>query len=251
MDELYLKDRFENRNILYLFNKDITEYDIKSANTSISREFGLLPESKIKWLEGMDRGRRHTTVGTLQGSDKVFNEGLKNGFATCRKYFIEANDLERDDIISIRKDAIWTTRSCRFTEFGKNIKFKEKQKFTSFIRLDKHTEIFYNPGKIRVSGIDDNVVKKHENFMLDFISKWFHKMETEHPEEVIRYTRKFIDRYKRRELGVNYYRRFDRDAMIYLNDGTRYEEYWDEKVCDVEILYNLYNVLIKLVKIPL
>ena len=47
--ELWERDSYKTP-VKALFNHRIVEYDMKSANTSIAREFGLLPEKRIKEL---------------------------------------------------------------------------------------------------------------------------------------------------------------------------------------------------------
>ena len=252
MEDLYKKDTYENKNILYLFNKEINEYDISSAGLNIAKDFNLLPEDTIKYLEGFSKDKRVVKEGNLQRSNTVFREGLKEGLRECRKWFIESNKLERDDIISIRKDAIWTCKRCKHLKFTTNVKFKQKNEFTSFLRIGKRIQCYYHPmKKIRVSGIGDTNVSLHEDFMLSFIYRWFNKMETSNPKEVIEFTRRFIDKYKSLELPVGFYRTFDNTSKIVTKDGITLDDYWEDQKENIDISYNYFNVLLKMIKVPL
>lgn len=50
---------------------------------------------------------------------------LNDKFVEVRKWFFENNDIQDDDILSIKKDAIITTKRCLATEFD-NIRFVER-----------------------------------------------------------------------------------------------------------------------------
>ena len=77
-------------------------------------------------------------------------------------------------------------------------------------------------------------------------------METEDNSTVIEFTRHFIDKYKNRELDVGYYRNFDNSSKFITYDkDIVYTECWDEFKDEIDISYNFYNILLKLIKIPL
>ena len=75
MTNLYLKDNYLDKNIPYVFNTKIIEYDLKSANTSLCREYNLLPIKQIEEIESMKKDKRVVTIGKLMRKDKVFKEG--------------------------------------------------------------------------------------------------------------------------------------------------------------------------------
>ena len=109
---LYKSDTFINDNIFYLFNKTIYEYDMKSAGYNLSRAYKLLPESKLEELGRLKKERRSIEIGNIQRVNPEYKERLKLAFEEARRMFFEANDLQQNDIISIKKDAIFTTKYC-------------------------------------------------------------------------------------------------------------------------------------------
>ena len=257
ISDLYNKDSYLNKNFDFLSNKKIIEYDLKSANTSLCREYKLLPEDKIKKIENMKKDERVKTIGKIQRKDKVFNEGLKNAFKDIRRRFFEANNIEDGDILSIKKDAIFCLETKEHTKFG-YCNFSEKNIYSSYMHLN-NLELYYKRNldgsyKLDVKGIDDEIVKKHEGFMLDFLACVFYKYERGDMSDVLVYLRKFISKYKHLKLEVGYYREFNQQSIIRLTDSDEtYDDGifipYEHKHEHIDIDYNFFNILLPLVKI--
>ena len=200
----------------------------------------------------MKKDRRKIEIGNLQRANEEYKERLKQAFEEARRMFFEANDLHEDEIISIKKDAIFTTKYCEFQKFLGYIEFRPKNEYSSYIRLNKRIEMYYSQDKLDVKGLGDETIEYHKDYMLRFIQLFFQKMETEDAGTILGFMRRFVDRYKRRELPVGYYRRFDRDPRFdTYDDSIKYYEYWEEHKEDLDIGFNYTEVLIKLIKIPL
>ena len=193
------------------FNTKIIEYDLKSANTSLCREYNLLPIKQIEEIESMKKDKRVVIIGKLMRKDKVFKEGLKEAFVDIRRRFFEANNIEDKDILSIKKDAIFCFGEKEVTEFG-TCKFKDKNTYSSYMRLNNF-EFYYHPYlsslggecKLDIKGIDDTTLQKHKGFMLNFFATAFRHFETSDLYTQLGYLKRFIDRYKHLELEVGYY----------------------------------------------
>lgn len=252
MENLYEKETFINPNIFYVFNTEIIEYDIKSAGMNISRAFNLIDDDFYKKLSSLSKDKRVKELGLKQRNDYEFTENLKKAFAKVRKLFIEYNRLEESDIISIKKDAIFVTKRCEYLDFMDYIEFKEKNIYSSYIHLNKKTELYYNSSKLDVKGIGDEKLSLHKDYMLSIINKFFKYMESSDNIYTIDFLRKFVDKYKRKELDVGFYRRFDAMSEYdytlpdseYIFNPELHKEY-------INISYNLDQVLLKLIKIPL
>ena len=78
---LWKNDNFLNRNIMFLFNKEITEYDMKEAGFSLIQEFKLLPESKIAYLKKFGKDERKIKIGDMQRENEQLRNGMKDAFA--------------------------------------------------------------------------------------------------------------------------------------------------------------------------
>lgn len=250
---LYKSDTFINDNIFYLFNKTIYEFDMKDAGYNLSIAYKLLPEDKLEELGRLKKERRRIEIGKIQRDNKEFKERLKQAFEEARRMFFEVNNLQVDEIISIKKDAIFTTRYCEVQKFLDCIEFRPKNQYSSYIRLNRKLELYYSEDKLDIKGLSDDVIKYHEDYIIHFLKLFFHKMETEDSAVVLGFMRRYIDKYKRRELPLGYYRRFAIDPYFDIidEDSIKYYEYWEDQKNDVDIKYNFIEVFIKLIKIPL
>lgn len=253
ISELWKKDNYINENMYYLFNKEITEYDMKEGGFSLIQEFKLLSDDKIEELKKHGKDARKIIIGKMQIKDPELKKNLnKEAFKYARKLFFIANNIQDTDIISIKKDAIITTKNCNTTKIGKFINFRPKHSYTSYIRMNKNTEIYYSPYDFAVKGISDEKLEYHNDYMIKFIKLYCKKMETSDNSTVIEFTRNFIDLYKQRELDIGYYREFNSNSCYKIyNDDNKYMEYWEECKNGIDISYNFFNVLLKLIKIPL
>ena len=249
MDNLWEKDLYINDNIMYLFNTEIFEYDMKDAGFSLSKEFNLLDKDILDSLEDKDKEYRTKKLGIYQRDNKEYANSLKEAFRTARKLFFIDNELEKSDIISVKKDAIFTSKRCKKQQIGKYINFRPKNTYTSYIYFGKKLEVYYGYDKFDVKGISDTNKELHEKYMIDFISSFIHKMESEQSSSILGFLKRFIDSYKWRELEIGYYRPFNEKSLFELYDGTEVSSY--DEVMDLNINYNFYNILLQLIKIPL
>jgi len=260
VSELYKKDNYLNRNINKLFNSTIIEYDLHSANTSLCREYNLLDEDLIENIEDMSKEKRVVTIGKLQRKDKDFKEKLKSSFVDIRKRFFIENNIQDEDVLSIKKDAIFLLKYVDNTKFG-YCEFLKKNKYTSYLFLN-NLEFYYNRNLddivIDVKGISDDVLDKHKGYMLDFFGKFFYKMENNSMDNVLQYIKIFISKYKNNSLDINYYREFNSISGIkVLGSDNIYDNatfvYFvhrsSAKEIQIDITYNYFNLLIPLIQL--
>lgn len=229
----YKKSTWLNPNIEYLFNADIIEYDMKDGGFSLIKQFNLLPQEKIKELERIDKGiMRHIEVGKLQRENKEFSKALNDKFAEVRRIFIASNEITDNDIISVKKDAIFTTKPCKRVNFGK-VHFADKNHYTSYIRFPNinNIEIYYGDNGIDVKGMGDIAVNTHRLYLIEFLKKTIDMIENKDPR-VKRYICKFISDYKFNNLGSETY-------YLEFNNKSR----------DFNALFNYKNLLIPIVQI--
>ena len=187
---LWMRDSFINPNVAYLFNTEIIEYDMKEAGFSLIQEYELLPQMVIEDLKKVPKDQRKIEIGNLQRkSDKLKND-LKTSFALARERFFDLNNIDNEDIISIKKDAIFTTKKCSVQEIGNFIVFRPKNVYTSYIHLYTHMEFYYNPTTLDIKGIGDEKLEYHKDYMMKFLKTFFHKMETEDSITVIEYMKR-------------------------------------------------------------
>jgi hypothetical protein len=255
---LYQRDSYLNKDMDILINKDIIEYDLKSANTSLCREYKLLPESVIQSIEDLPRKERVVKIGKMMRKDSKLKEGLKKAFPDMRRRFFEANEIEDHDILTIKKDAIFTLRKCKVTEFGK-CKFVPKNQYSSYMYVNK-LEIYYKPdifdpsqSVIHVKGISDAELVKHNNHMLAFLRTLFRHLEESSTSTKYTFIKNFMDNYKTRKLDPDFYREFDQYSIIRSNESdVTYDDAtfipYDNKTDHIEISYNFFNILLPIAR---
>lgn len=204
------KTNWKNPNINYLFNEEIIEYDIRDAGFSLIKEYKLLPPDIIYELEKLGKGEeRHIAIGKIQKDNKQLVTDLNNKFAEIRSIFININKLTDNDIISVKKDAIYTIGSCRRVNFGL-IHFIPKNRYTSYIRFPEiqNLELYYSDTQLDIKGMGDNAVNSHRLYMLDFLRQVIQLIEN-HDSKAKRFMMNFINQYKRHEIEDEYYLEFN------------------------------------------
>jgi hypothetical protein len=253
LEKLYLRTLYTSADIPYIFNKSIYEYDIKQAGFNISKELKLLPDQLLDEIYKTSKNKKEVSIklGNIQRKDKLFKENLNNGFIYSRKLLFDNNGLEYDDIISIKKDAIITTKECNNRKFG-YIEFVNKNTYTDYILLGK-LELYYNKDndKLDIKGIDDDVLLSHDNIIIDFFKKFINLCNYNDKERLLRYLRLFIDKYKNRELDIRYYREFNSGNLYYDNNGNSFDYIFNTDINDVDISYNYTNILTPLISLAL
>ena len=247
---LYERDVWVNENITSIFNKKIYEYDIRSAGINLIIKYKLLPEDLQKKFLNMEKEERNVQIGLKERDDKPFAKALSDAFKDIRRMFFESNGLNKNDIVSIKKDAIFVTRECVFTVFD-NVEFRVKNEYTSYIRLKK-LEFYYNEDKMDIKGMNERDLQYHEEYMLAFIRKYIQKMEYGDHQDVLSYLCRFIMRYKKRLLDVEYYKEFKAGGLFKIaseDNKTPYSDFPEERKDELDIYYNMKNIIIPMILI--
>jgi hypothetical protein len=167
-----------------------------------------------------------------------------------RKWFFENNDIKDEDILSIKKDAIMTTKRCFVTEFD-NIIFAEKNIYTSYYYLNNY-EFYYNRDKIDVKGIGDDLLELHQEYMLDFLFNFFRMNEISKRKSVIDLLKDFAYNYKKKELDVDYYRELNSQSLFKIHErlfGEKIGLKYTKEKDSLDISYNYMNYVVPLISI--
>lgn len=246
LSELWKNDKYQS-DILYLLNRTIVEYDMKSANTSLAREFNLLPEEKINEIEALGKQARVVAIGKIKQKDPTYNEKEKAAFMEARRLFFEINEIDDRDVIAIKRDAIFVSRYVADMKVGKYILFRPKNEYTSFVYL-KPLELYYSNNGLDIKGISDEIYKTyHKEYFGDFLARAIRIIETCSSKEGLHYIQRFFDQYKWRKLEAGYYREFNNLSQFrYLNGECAMEEYMED-LSKVDISYN-FNIIIQFLR---
>jgi hypothetical protein len=219
---IYEYDNYLDKSIPYLTSTEIVEYDISSAGLSLSRYYKLLPEEKLNEIELLPKHNRHIAIGRICMVNEVYNDKLnKHAFKDIRKEFFEANSIKDEDVLSIKKDAIFLKRRISKTTFG-CVEFKIKNVYSSYYRINKK-EFYLASDHVDVKGIHDDKLILHREYMLDFIFNILKMIETKPIEYVRKELVEFTNHYKRGNLHIGYYRELNDESCYRVN--STFNEY--------------------------
>lgn len=258
MENLYQKTLYLNKDLSYLFNCEIIEYDMKRAGLSLiqSKLFKLrdyVGEKKIKELEFMGKEECNKEIGVMQ-KNKEFAKLLLETFAEARKMFFEANDIPNNNILAIKKDAIFIiNKRCEHCIFD-TINFRIKNVYYGYMYLNK-CEFYYKDSMspIDVKGIDDEILQAHQDYMLDFIRDVFTLANNQDIESIQSHLLKFISAYRSLNLDKEYYRNLNSTSLFTYIDpesGPMEVKGIDEDDIDkLDISYNYFNYIIPIISI--
>ena len=257
--ELWERTSWLNKNIDFLFGDSIVEYDMKSAGLSLSKKYKLLDDKTIKSLEHMDKKSRNIQMGLIQRKNKEYAKQLLDAFKEMRKEFFTANGLDESNLLSIKKDAFFTiNKKCKVIEFDE-VKFDSKNKYTSYIYLNK-LEFYFNTKtkQVDIKGLGQGEVLEairnaHGGFMLDFMMKYVRMKELGvYGNPMDRFLRQFVSDYRNKNLPPEYYIELSKYNAYKVYDEELDEYQYMRDIGDLEhvnIEYNYYTYIIKLVNL--
>lgn len=119
------------------------------------------------------------------------------------------NGLTDDQIVSVKKDAIYTIGQCKRLRFGL-VQFVAKNTYSSYLRFPniQNLEIYYSSEATDVKGMGDTATNRHRLYMLNFLRTMISLIE--HKDRGCkRRIMKFIEEYKAHELDEGYYLEFN------------------------------------------
>lgn len=250
--------QWNNKLKVFEIDSEIVEWDIKTANLSICREYKLLTEKQIRQIESMPKDKRVRTVGLLERSSKKFAKALEEHFDIVVNQFIEQNGLNKDqDIICIKKDAVFViNKNIPKPNIGEHIHFVRKNVYDAFVRLDRF-EFYINNDTVDVKGLQEQQ-HLHVNGICHLMKDVVRTASDVKMNDASMnaYLSEMVNLYKNHELAIEYYREFNSTSAYRIddNEGNEFvfndisEEYLDEKGYKLDISYNYINIILPLIR---
>jgi hypothetical protein len=228
----------------------IVEYDMAAAGLSAAASLGLLDRSEYERLMAMPKRARQVAIGKAYRRDPDFGDAVERGIASSVSKLLAVNGIADGDLVSLKRDAVFTTVECRTLELGEFVRFVEKGRYTTFARAGD-SEVYFSSddGGYAVKGIPDDRVALHEGFMLDLIFRVLRSSEQEDRGVTLRLARRIHAEYVGAELPVGNYREFNAESQFRLEESVGPYNLMVEDVDDLEHVdhrYNLTRVLIPL-----
>lgn len=222
--EIWELDRYQTPRKKVL-NSSIIEYDMKSANISLAKEFHLLPEKKIKELEALPKKDRVVQIGLYKREHKDYNEKEKAAFTEARRMFFDRNELSKNRVVSIKRDAIFVEGQVLETKLTDNIEFRPKNEYTSYMEVSP-LELYYAKGKpLEVKGIDSQIyLEKHHDYFGRYLEEFFRVYEmASSRKNALMFLKDFATEYKWRRIAPECYREFNSRSRYLYRDGKYYD----------------------------
>ena len=233
--------------IPFIISRFIREYDISKANLNVLFHKGIVKPEQYDLLYNASRGDREIYFGNLQ-KNKEISKALSDGIAEFRKRFIEANNIQDHNILSVKNDSFFLIDIVPLITKFDNVEFKLKNIYTSYYKL-KDLEIYYyldiinDKEYIDIKGINDSKLHLHQKGMILFLCSIFDLLQTGSVEEAISEITKFYNSYVQLSLPLEYYRELNADSSFRVSskNGTQYLfDIIDEKNRQyLNIVYNL------------
>lgn len=243
---------YTNKEIQYIKNRRIIEYDMKEAGWSICKELSLLTKEEIRRLSVLDKKNRHIQIGLISRDDQEFSRELNEGFKYFTSLFRKENKIEEDNVLSIKKDSLTVIDTdINKLSFGE-VLFVPKAEYSSYCYISG-IEFYANPSSNQTAykNLNDTFGKGdlvQEIFTL-MINAEFNKKDYS-----FKYLKDLRNLYLKRELDIGFYREVNAKASYrILSDSSInkiYIENIDESIIErVDITYNYLNILIPMIKV--
>ena len=197
---------------------DMYEYDMTKANISILLQQNIINQEEFDRLASLPGKDRKIEVGLMQKHNPELIKVLDKGFQEARRNLVSSNSIQDNEIISIKKDALFVTRLLQNTRFG-NISFVAKNRYNLMINIPSpiKMEIYYaSNGKIDIKGINDSKLYLHQDY-IDTIRELLSKVYFGDFAGAVQYISDFIVDYNERNLPVSFYREFNAGSGYKLN----------------------------------
>ena len=224
----------------------IVEYDLRKANISALLDRGIIDQNKYQFLHDVDKGYREFYVGNMIKFDENIYKEIQAGIIDAKRMFVELNNIQDEEILEIRNDAIFIlTDRPMIEQVNSHYYFAKKNSYTFFIKFFNGNEFFYrydtmsNSDTIEVKGISDENVALHQNYIIKFIADTIFGIQQNNIENVISDCNIFYQKYINRMLPIEYYREFNSTSCYRLFFSCAIPNASQDNIDAVDIRYNL------------
>lgn len=240
------KTNYLNKDIQYLKNVSITEWDIHSAGLSVLKFRKLLPEKELQELEKMDKHTRTVKEGLLQKEKPEIAKIILDTLADARKAFVYLNKIPTQAILSIKKDAIFLINQNPKEPKIKDFEFRPKGEYTSYLYINGK-EFYYSSKEdlLDIKGLSEESKTLQKDFLLNDIKRLLRVSERVNQSQFFdllkQYRRKYLDKL----LPIDTYRSLDDDGLYRIQNYT-IKNISQDMLQYVDISQNYINYLIPL-----
>jgi hypothetical protein len=202
------KHNYINKNIKYIKNAIITEYDMKNGGISILYHKGFLTKDEYDYLmNNLNKLERNIEIGKWLKNNKEVSIGLMEGFKEARELFFNENDINDSDVLSIKKDAIFLIdKQVKVKQLNEDYLFREKNQYSSYLNL-LNKEFYFSlmDNILDVKGFSEDVVNIQKNYLFKFIQECLELSADSKNEKLFIKLLEFKNNYITKKLPFEYY----------------------------------------------
>lgn len=245
--QLAERTNYLNKDIVYMKNTVITEYDIRSAGFTVIKSKKLLPEEEIQSLEKVDKQQRNILIGKRILQFPKISEEIIKTLEEVRRNFVVLNELYDEDILSIKKDAMFIIKKTPTVLKIGDFEFRQKAKYTSYCYINQK-EFYFSSStdELDVKGVGDEIRELQKDYLLKDTKKIFSMAERLTSDQLFVFLKQYRSKYLNRQLNKEVYR--DLGNGKFSINGYFFDTIGDEELADVDISQNYINYLVPLFK---
>lgn len=250
--ELARRTNYLNKDIEYLKNVNIVEYDIKSAGFTTLKYKKLLPSDEIEKISKMSNKDRNVYIGRRIKKFPNIGEELITTLEDVRRDFVILNDIMEDEILSIKRDAIFLIKKDpEHTLIWDTFEFRPKTKYSSYCYIN-NKEFYYSSydNLLDIKGVGDENFNKQKDYLVEDIKKILEMSEKLMPDRMFTYLQRYRSKYLNRQLDKETYRQLDTGKFV-IGNGYALDSVSDEMLDSIDITHNYITYLIPLFKVLL
>lgn len=206
--QLAAKTNYLNKDITYLRNIQITEYDIHAAGFTAISSKKLLPEEELKRISELPKDQRNIAIGLHIRKNPELEQAIQKGLMKARQAFALVNRLESRNILSIKKDAIFVIKQNPQILKIKDFEFVKKGAYTSYALLNGK-EFYYGKEGLTIKGIGDEEYLRGKNGFIKELELLFKTAETNTAENIFKILKMFHQKYLGRRFRPDVYRQLE------------------------------------------
>lgn len=249
--------QYQNYNapVYYLFDKQITEYDISKANISILLDCGKLSLDEYDRLLMADRMQRQYHIGLMIRDDPSLQESLNEGLARARESLFNQMDLEDSNVLHIAKDAVFVISAMNAMmpndiRVSSHVIFTKRSEFNNYLRLNRlihfyHSyDIFSANTSYKIRGMNEMAQSLHEKFFIRTLNEILNMRQLNGFKAAYECCRKWYHDICNHEVSVDFARRFDSLSRFDLKSDSEFSIFQADYLSDgaeimVDPSYNL------------
>lgn len=248
------RSNYTNKELVYLKNVRITEWDIASAGFSVIKFKKLFPENQIRYLENLPKYDRNVYIGKEMRKNPKISVDVVETLEKVRKSFVILNKIKEEDVLSVKKDAIFLINKKPETTLIKDFfQFREKSTYTSFLYLNKK-EFYYDSANdiLDVKGLSEKTKNAQHDFLLNDIKEIMKAGEKYNQEELYSFLKRYRDRYLSLTLPKETYKlmgsTFDDEENKYAFQEYRLDNIGEDMLEDIDISFNLSRYILPIIE---